>query len=295
MMKMFMYWIEYIVFISFVRLFQFLGIKKSRQFIKIFSLFVYYFIPIRKKVILKNLKIAFNDKSEREIKQIMKLSYFSNFLTFMELFLFEKFNSKEILSLVKFEDEQILKAIVDSNNGAILLTAHFGNWELAANAFSIFTNKRLSVIYKKMHNPYINDWLVKVRDRFNKSVPLGLTLKEVIIELQNKNLVGIVADQRAPKEAKLKVNFFNTRVTAYEGPAALAIKYKIPIFFVITYRNKDYSYNFVIKKIDIDYNKPNNENILLITQQYYDLLESLIKKFPEQWFWLHNRWKHLDI
>jgi len=135
---------------------------------------------------------------------------------------------------------------------------------------------------------------LKVRNRFNNSIPLGISLKELILEIRNKSIIGLVADQRAPKDSKISVKFFNTQITAYEGPATLAIKYKTPIYLVIAYRDQDFSYNCFFQQLVVDENLTETQKIEFITQKYYTLLENIIKKYPEQWFWLHNRWKHIN-
>lgn len=294
MLKKLSYFLEYLVFITFVRLFQFLGIQKTRKLTKVISLFVYYIIPLRKKIIRKNLQIAFPELKSNEINDLIKKIYFHNFLTFAELFLFEKLSEEQIKSLIKFDNPEIPTKIINDNLGAILLTAHFGNWELGAIAIALNIQRKLSIVYKKIRNPYIDAWLLKVRNRFNNSIPLGISLKELILEIRNKSIIGLVADQRAPKDSKISVKFFNTQITAYEGPATLAIKYNTPIYLVIAYRDQDFSYNCFFQQLVVDENSTETQKIEFITQEYYTLLENIIKKYPEQWFWLHNRWKHIN-
>jgi len=102
MLKKLSYFLEYLVFITFVRLFQFLGIQKTRKLTKVISLFVYYIIPLRKKIIRKNLQIAFPELKSNEINDLIKKIYFHNFLTFAELFLFEKLSEEQIKSIEKY-------------------------------------------------------------------------------------------------------------------------------------------------------------------------------------------------
>jgi len=294
-MKKIVHFIQYILFICFVRLFQFFGLNISRKIIKCIATIIFYLIPIRKKIVEKNLRIAFPNLTKSEIEKLALKSYISIGYTFVEFFIFETLSEEKIRNLIYFNNSQLVEDIIKSKKAAILLTAHFGNWELGAISFPVLFNLKLSVLYKKMHNPYVTEWLIKVRNRFNNSVAVGLSLKEIIYELKQNKVVGIVADQRAPKDSTIQVNFFNTGITSFSGPASLAVKFNIPIYFVISNRNEDYTYNCDIMPIEYNQDVSDSEKIIQITQKYYTLLENYIKKYPEQWFWLHNRWKHINI
>jgi len=102
----------------------------------------------------------------------------------------------------------------------------------------------------------------------------------------------MVADQRGPREG-VKVKFFNKDVSVYTGPAALALKTKAPILYGISVRQKDYKYKTELVEISKD-NLPDDdeEKIIELSQRHTAYLEKVIRENPEQWLWMHDRWKY---
>jgi KDO2-lipid IV(A) lauroyltransferase len=113
--------------------------------------------------------------------------------------------------------------------------------------------------------------------------------------LKEKKMIGIAADQRGP-EGGVKVKFFNTEVPVYSGPAVLSLKTGAPILSLLTVRQRDYSYKIIVKEIDTN-GLPENfdDSVVELTQRHTLHLENMIKKYPEQWFWMHKKWKHLQL
>ena len=107
-----------------------------------------------------------------------------------------------------------------------------------------------------------------------------------------KKVVAIVADQRASKDGVI-VKFFGKKVLAHPGPAFFAIKTGAPIVYGMLVRQKNFKYKLFLSEIDTT-NLPEdqNEKIIELTQRHTNYLESIIRKYPEQWLWLHKRWKH---
>jgi KDO2-lipid IV(A) lauroyltransferase len=133
----------------------------------------------------------------------------------------------------------------------------------------------------------------KGRTKFgNEVVPLGISIRKTFQTLKEKKIVAMVADQRGPKEG-VKVDFFGRKAVVYTGPAALALKTGAPIICGIPIRDKDFKYKMVLVEIPVnDLPESDEEKILQISQRYTSYLESIIRKHPEQWLWMHKRWKY---
>jgi KDO2-lipid IV(A) lauroyltransferase len=179
------------------------------------------------------------------------------------------------------------------NKGVILLSAHFGNWEYVAASASLQVDLPFHVVVKPQRNPYVTNWLNKMRTKWNnKVISLGISIREIYKNLKEKNLIAMVADQRGPYEG-IRVNFFGIKTAVYSGTAALALKTKAPIIYGITVRQPDYSYNVVLEEISME-NLPENEEdrIIELSQRHTSYLEKFIRQYPEQWLWMHKRWKY---
>jgi KDO2-lipid IV(A) lauroyltransferase len=133
----------------------------------------------------------------------------------------------------------------------------------------------------------------KGRTKFgNEVVPLGFSIRKTYQTLKEKKIVAMVADQRGPKEG-VKVYFFGRKAAVYTGPAALALKTGAPIICGIPIRERDFRYRMLLVEIPVN-NLPENEEekIREISQRYTNYLEEVIREHPEQWLWMHKRWKY---
>lgn len=270
-----------------------LGNKVLIPFSSILSFLFFNVLRIRRKIVLKNLKIAFPNYSDQQIKRIAINNYKSFAITFLEIFNLQKLSKDELKSKLVVPNVEKIKERLAENKGLIMLTGHFGNWELAAIAFAIHLDSTMNVLVKKQHNPYVTNWLKQIRENYgNREVRLGASLREIFKAIKKNELIGIVGDQRGPRNG-LKVNFFDTPTSVFPGTAEIAIKTDCPVFVAFTIRNKDYNYNLIYEEIRInDFMGSKEEKINKFNQIFMSILEKTIRDYPEQWFWMHNIWKY---
>lgn len=285
--------LEYSLFLILAGIVRLLGLKVSRRLSIIIAFIFYYIIPIRKQVTLKNLHKAFPKYSEREIKKVAFGSYKSFSITLVEMLFIPFMTREQIENAIYCEDVELVKKYYERNNGLIALSGHFGNWEYGALSVSAKINVPFHVVVKSQRNPYVDAYLNHGRTRWiNKIVPLGVSIRKIYAELKAKNIVAMVADQRGPQEG-MRVNFFGQQSSIYPGPAMLAIKTRAPILYVLTIRQPDYSYTAQISEISMENLPADKERqVQEVSQRHMAFLESVIRKHPEQWLWMHNIWKY---
>ena len=284
---------EYILFLSFSKFFQLLGLNLSRKFSFLIASLFYYIIPIRKKTVLENLHNAFPDYNEKKIKSIAFGSYKSFAIALAEILYIPAMSREDIEKQVDCNNLELIREKYEENNGVILLSAHFGNWEFMATSLAAQLNIPISVVIKPQRNPYVTNWMNKARTKWNNEiVPLGISIRQTYQTLKDKKVVAMVADQRGPEES-IKINFFGKDLTVLTGPAVLALKTGAPVLYGISVRQDDYSYKSVMTEISKE-NLPesNEEKIKELSQRHMSYLEGYIRKYPEQWLWMHKRWKH---
>ncbi len=285
--------IEYIIFSGFSLLFKICGLKLSRRFSTLLAFIFYYIIPIRKDITIENLTRAFPEFDSRKIKKIAFGSYKSFAITLIEILYLPWMNKDEAYKAVMCPNINLIKSKYAEQNGLILLSAHFGNWEYMAVSIALQTGVPFSVVVKAQRNTLVTDWLNTVRCNWgNKIVPLGISIRQIYKELKDKNIVAMVADQRGPSDGA-KVNFFGRKAAVYSGPTVLALKTGAPILYGIAIRQPDNTYFSEFHEICID-NLPEDyeERVSEINQRLTDYLENIIRKYPEQWLWMHKRWKY---
>jgi KDO2-lipid IV(A) lauroyltransferase len=286
--------IEFFLWKFFTKIVHIIGFNRIHKFARLFSFVFFYLIPIRKDVVISNLKKAFPEKSEQEIKKIAFENYVSIGITFMEIMAFRKMSAKEITELVDVNNLELALEKVNAGNGTILLTAHFGNWELGALFMGLALNKQIDVLVKPQRNKLVAKWMSEVREKFgNKEVPLGISIRALYKTLINGGVIGIVGDQRGKKEDGVIVNFFNQPTTTFKGFAALGIKNKVPTVLVFSLRLPNGKFRIDIDEINYDnLTGTLEEQIKELNQRYISKLEAVIREHPEQWLWMHNIWKY---
>ena len=285
--------IEYILFVLFSKIFQVLGLNISRKLSPLLAGLFYYFIPIRKATVIENLRNAFPEYGEKNIKKIAFGNYKSFAITLIEIFCIPITSNTEIKTKVNCENLDLIFDRYNQNKGVILLGAHFGNWEYMALSVGVKLNIPLSVVVKEQRNPYVTNWMNRVRTKWNNSiVPLGISIRQIYQTLKNNQIVAMVADQRGSEEG-IKVDFFGRNISVHTGPAALSLKTGAPILYGISVRQKNYSYNTIFTEISKDgLSGSNEEKIKELSQRHMSYLEEYVRKYPEQWLWMHKRWKH---
>jgi KDO2-lipid IV(A) lauroyltransferase len=285
--------LEYFFFICFSKIFGLIGLSAARKFASLLTFITFYFIPIRKSTVIENLKLAFPNFTKKEIRRIAYGSYKSFAITLIEILYMPYLSREQLEEMIKCENIGLILQKKEMQKGVILLSGHFGNWEYNAASVSAQLKTSFSIVVKNQRNPFVSEWMNKMRTRWeNKIVPLGVSIRQIFKELKEKNVVAMIADQRGPAEG-IRVDFFGRKAAVYTGPAVLALKTGAPILIGISVRLPDYSYYTKIEEIRLD-NLPEKEEdkIIEISQRHTTFLENVIRKHPEQWLWMHKRWKY---
>jgi KDO2-lipid IV(A) lauroyltransferase len=178
------------------------------------------------------------------------------------------------------------------NKGILFVSAHFGNWEIMANGGALIFGKPLSVIVKEQTNKRLDKRINALRESSgNSMIEMKKAPREVLKALSENRIVAMLGDQSAPAES-VKVNFFGKEITAFEGPAAFAVKTGAPVFWGVPVRDENYNYSLTAVEIDTaKYKDYSAENIRAITQKTISLLEEYIRRYPAHWLWFHRRFK----
>jgi KDO2-lipid IV(A) lauroyltransferase len=270
-----------------------MGLRLSRKVASFLAYLFYYLIPIRKVTVKDNLHRAFSRYSEKEINRIAFGSYKSFMITFIEILFLPSISKSMMESAIEFENIELIQNKYAEGKGLILLGAHFGNWEYVALSGALQAGIPFTVIVKPQRNILVTNWLDNLRIKFgNKIVPLGISVRQVYKELKDKRIVAMAADQRGPSDG-VRIDFMGRKASVYAGPAMLALKTGAPMLFGVTVRQPDFSYKTEIEVISTD-NLPENEELKIqeLSQRHAAALEKYIIKYPEQWLWMHKRWKY---
>ena len=181
--------IEYFFFIVFSSFFQILGLNFSRRLSGFLAFIFYYLVPVRKKTVVDNLKLAFPEYDSASINKMAFAVYRSVSITIIEILTLPKLKRDQVDDIIESENPDLLIKKIKENRGVILLSAHFANWEYAALLGAVHFKIPFTVIVKTLGNPYVYEWMNKIRTKWNNDVvQLGVSIKKIYQALKQKKL-----------------------------------------------------------------------------------------------------------
>jgi Kdo2-lipid IVA lauroyltransferase/acyltransferase len=255
----------------------------------------YPMLKSRRNVALSNLRYAFPEMQESERERIAFQSFQSVSATFLELLWYPNFTKARIKQRVRIENIELVDQLRAQQKGIIILTAHFGSWELATQAISVYEDAIVRTVAKPQSNMLIDQVITQWRELFGlKIVPMGISVREILRTLHHGGMVALAADQSAPKES-VAVEFFGRNVPTFQGPAIFSLKTGAPIVLGCTVRQQDGNYTMRLVHVPSkDLIGASDENIYELTRRQVHMTEAIIRQTPEQWMWMHKRWKHVS-
>jgi KDO2-lipid IV(A) lauroyltransferase len=255
---------------------------------------LYRFDAKHRKRALANLKRSFPELSDRQREKLARQSMQAIPMLGVEvLFTTRLVHLDTWARYVELENfREVLRLLLDKKRGLILLTAHYGNFEILGYVLALLGFPTHSIA-RPLDNAYISDYLFGVRERLGQRIitKKGAT-EEVIDALQNNGAVGFVADQNAGSKGVF-AEFFGRKASTYKSIGLVAMQFNVPV--VIGYaRRIGGKFQFKVGVQDIIYpedwesqDKPLN----YITQRYTKAIEDFIRTDPSQYWWVHRRWK----
>ena len=264
------------------RILKIFSIKKLNIISQNLASIFFNYIPKRKKTALKNLKIAFPDESDEWINTTLKKCY--NFFIFNFLqFLAFPFDPSSIE--IKIVGEEHLKNAVNQKKGTVLVSAHFGSWEILGHWFGK-NNYPLVGIAQKQKNKGANLFFEEKRQLSGIKQVYRKSSMDSLYDVLNANeILGLVSDQDAKRKGVF-VDFFDKPASTHKGAALFHLNTDASLIYGICVQENMGKYR--VEFIPIN---PSKKSVEDITQLYTTIIEQSIKKYPEQYFWFHNRWK----
>jgi KDO2-lipid IV(A) lauroyltransferase len=259
---------------------------------------LFYFIDSkRRQLTIANLTLAFPQKTHQEIEALSKKVYSELSITIAEILLMfcGRFDIDEAIQNHDEARKKLQYLAQNSPNGIIVVTAHFSNWELAAHflaknglpMLAIGREGNNKLIDKNITVPFRNKYGNRATTKDNAMLAMAKTLKR-------GEAVGLLIDQKAGHLNSVAVDFFGTPAETTTSVGMLKLKFDplvVPIFIT---RESDGMYEMIIND-SIDYVAEEIEDIEkkleAMTLKYNQSIENVIRKYPQQWFWMHNRWR----
>lgn len=253
-------------------------------------------LGFRKKIVMSNLDIAFPEWSEEQKRKVGRESVYQLGYNFAEFFFIPSVTPEWIQENVVFEGWENVEKARSQGKGMLFLSLHLGNGDLAANAIAQ-SGQELFIITKRFKTQWFNDLWFSVRGA--KGVKYidahgPNNAFEILKALKKNAALVFVLDQYMGKPYGIATTFFGKRTGTAYGLALFAQKTKSPVLPIYTYEGNDKKLHVVIEPA-MDTEKcvtdDKDQTILNMTQSFNDKLEEIVRKHPEQWMWVHRRWK----
>lgn len=252
---------------------------------------IYYFLGYRKKVVFQNLRTAFPQKEEREIRAIAKAFYLHLVDLMMESIKSVSMRQKDFAKRYRVRNWHVLLDRLQNDESVLIVSPHTGNWEwVFALVFHIPAD--VYAVYQPLSNKYFDRYIRQTRQRYGaKMISMKETFKAILDAYQaEKQIVSwFAADQACKPEKAYWTDFLNQETTFHGGYEKIARQTRQTVLFLDIKKVKRSHYELGLTCIC---NDPRSMPPGQIVEKFAELAELRIRENPPFWLWSHRRWKH---
>ncbi|MFA6240676.1 MAG: lysophospholipid acyltransferase family protein [Candidatus Hydrogenedentales bacterium] len=284
----FVEWVVTTSAISLARITAFLPLSVCRILGRWAGRAAYAFVPRVRKVAIDNITLAYGDALSPSEKRRLALGAAENVgIVGAEFSHIAALTKETVTKWVRVEGIEHLPR----DRGALVIGAHLGNWEWMASAFACLGFK-VAEIVRPLDDPRMNRYVEGMRESCGvRTIPKDHAGKELLRLLEEGWIVALLVDQ-SPRTSAVPVTFFGQPCWATIAPALVSARADVPIVTFTMTREKSGSYALIVSPpIETDHSVESKTNFVRVGQQFQDLIEADIRKCPDQWLWLHRRWK----
>ncbi len=245
-----------------------------------------------RRIVRRNLAFAYPAWSRLKIKKTSR-HIFQNFgITFFEFFQLAALSKDDILNRTRIIGQENLQCALARKKGLVIVSAHLGNWEMALQYGCCFLQQPILGVAKKIRFAPLNRWVHRLRSRLgNKIIYKKGALTEMRQTLRRGGVLVLLVDQSRRSEG-VDVTFFSHKVTATPAAAFLAIRCKSPVLPIFCVRNANGRLTVEVKPpLEMKRTDDFRSDVQTNTQIITDAIEEEVREYPDQWFWMHKRWK----
>ena len=253
---------------------------------------IYWVWPRLRRVGLFNLRMAFPEWDDRRRRRVLS-GLFRGFGRMLADFShFPRLTRENVEKLIIYDGFENFARAREQGKGVLFLTAHFGNWELSSFAHGLY-GYPLNFLVRELDNPLLDAFINRYRCLSGgHAIEKRESAREILRALQRGEAVGILADQNMLSSEGVFVEFFGRPACTTSAPARLARKLGVPIVLgLVIWDEKLKKYRLRFDSVEwIKCDDP-EEEILANTANFTRRLEDYVRRYPDQWLWVHRRWK----
>jgi KDO2-lipid IV(A) lauroyltransferase len=255
---------------------------------------IVYFLHRRlRQVGMRNLDMAFPGKNRAEKRKILRGVFTSLGRQLAEICLFPRYTAENVSGVVIYDGFENFQSASDAGKGVLFLTGHLGGWELSAFAHSLYGHP-LRFVMRPLDNPFL-DRMVREYRTLHGNIPIlkDDPVRELLRAMKEGATVGILMDTNMMPPQGIFVNFFGIPACTPSGLARIALRTDaavVPGFTLWDPVLRKYRLRFdpAVKLVRTG---DNDVDIVTNTQIFTNIIENFVRKYPDQWLWVHRRWK----
>ena len=249
-------------------------------------------LGIRKRVVERQIAAAFPLLPSEDVVGLSRESYQHLGRTFIETALLDSIGKQGVLDLVEtVEGWEIVEEVMSRGKGAVMVTGHIGNWELAG-AYVAARGVPLDAIVRGMANPLFDAYVNKARQGVGMTVVHDSeAVRRTPRSLRSGRAVAFVADQGVLGLASTFVPFFGRPAKTPRGAAVFALRFEVPVIFVVALRQPNGRFRIVVERIEARRTDDMDRDVDAIVASFTEHLEKWVRAVPAQYFWQHRRWR----
>ena len=250
--------------------------------------------PKRKRLAIENVRRCLHVDAV-EAERIARDSTIQLGAIFVEVLSFPKLKGEMSTHVKVVGLEHLTRYKNSGTRGAVIATCHSDNWELMGAAFAQ-NGIPLVGVAKKQRSAGADKFINEFRTQIGMHITYRSGVREMYKMLDDGHFIGLIMDQDVGRDDGVVVKFFNRATNFVHGAASMSRFRKIPIFPAFMHRHSDGSHTLeIFPPLRVERSTDKHADIRQMTQQLAALIEAHIRKYPDEWFWLHDRWKSMRV
>ncbi|MBW2408176.1 MAG: lysophospholipid acyltransferase family protein [Deltaproteobacteria bacterium] len=255
------------------------------------ALFYYVDVPHR-RIVRRNLQFVHPDWSLDQVEILSKKIFQNVTVTVLEIIQLASLSCEEISDRITIHGDGHIQRALELKRGLIMISAHIGSWEAGLQFLSCFCQAPITGVAKKIRFKPLHRWLNRLRVRFGmKIIDKKGALPRMRQTLRRGEVIGLLIDQSKRSES-VDVDFLGKRVTAPSAAAFLALRCQSPVLPVFCIRGSHGHINIRVgSPLNLRHTGDLRTDLIANTQMMMDIVEDAVRSYPDQWLWMHKRWK----